>query len=135
MLQDTANTSTEGSTKTKVLIVEDDTLIIDMVGRKLTDAGFTTKLVIDGGDAIAEATLFGPDVIILDLMLPNKSGEEILKELSQQSIFSNTKIIVFTNKNREENEAHVKELGADTYLVKASTDLDALVSHIKQLAS
>jgi hypothetical protein len=42
---------------------------------------------------------------------------------------------VFTNKNLEENEAHVKELGADTYLVKASTDLDALVSHIKQLAS
>lgn len=66
-------------------------------------------------------------------MLPNKSGEEILKELAAQSIFSDTKIIVFTNKNREENESHVKELGADEYLVKASTDLDTLVSHINTL--
>jgi two-component system response regulator MtrA len=121
------------SVKTKIMIVEDDTLIIDMVARKLTEAGFETKPVIDGEQAIAAATLFSPSVIILDLMLPNKSGEDILKELAAQSIFANTKIIVFTNKNREENESHVKDLGADMYLVKASTDLDTLVSHINNL--
>jgi len=134
MLNDPLRSHPVSPNKTKVLIVEDDTMIIDMVTHKLTDAGFETKPVIDGGQAIAEATLFDPTVIILDLMLPNKSGEEILKELSEQTIFSNTKVIVFTNKNREENEAHVLELGAHEYLVKASTDLDTLVSHIKQLA-
>ena len=131
-MQDT--TQSNNTPETRVLIVEDDTMIIDMVSRKLKDEHFNVKPVIDGAKAISEATLFSPQIIILDLMLPNVSGEEILKELTMQSIFNDTKVIVFTNKNREENESIVRALGAVDYLVKASTDLDTLVNHIKKLA-
>lgn len=117
-----------------VVVIEDDSLIIDLVRMKLQEHHIETKILMDGAEAIANISDIKPDVVVLDLMLPGKSGEEILEEMKRSPDIQDIPVIVFTNKNREENEAHLLELGADKYLVKATTDLKDLVTEIETLA-
>lgn len=114
----------------KILIVEDDMLIIEMVSLKLSDNGYYPEFVINGTEAIEKMRMTEPKLVILDLMLPGMSGEEILAEMKQQVDLKDIPVIVFTNKSKEENEKKMLELGASEYLVKASTDLSTLLHRI-----
>lgn len=118
----------------KVLVVEDDTMISDMISTKLSQSGCIPYSVHDGDVAIKLATQFQPDVIILDLMLPGCSGEEILADLKSDPNLQHIPVIIFTNKSADENESLLKAAGADRYFVKASTELSVLIVEIKKLA-
>lgn len=118
----------------KVLMVEDDMMIRDMVNSKLIACGCIPYSADDGEQVIALASQFQPDVIILDLMLPGRSGEEILNDLKNNPELKHIPVIIFTNKSADENESALKEAGAVRYFVKASTELDELVTTIKELS-
>lgn len=109
-------------------------LIIDLVKMKLESQGLRPEFVINGNEALPKIVEVCPKAVILDLMLPDKSGEEILQEMKQMETVREIPVIVFTNKNRDENAERLLELGAAEYLVKASTDLNDLVRRIKELA-
>ena len=126
-------TTTTHSSQPKILVVEDDTLILDMINIKLSAAGFDLRFVTDGSQATAAIKEFLPQVVVLDLMLPGKPGEEIIKDIKTDPTSSATEVIVFTNKNRTENEPILKALGATDYYVKADTDLDDLIKRISEL--
>ena len=117
-----------------VLVVEDDALIIEMISMKLKDNKINAEVALNGDQAIPKIMEFDPNVIVLDLMLPGKSGEEILSELKKSEALKNIPVIIFTNKNREENEEKLLALGASKYLVKTKTDLNLLVGEIETLA-
>lgn len=117
-----------------VLVVEDDALIIEMINMKLEENNIHTEIAFKGDEALAKIVEFDPDVIVLDLMLPGKSGEEILTEVKQLETTKHIPVIIFTNKSREENESHLLEMGASKYLVKATTDLNDLIKEIEALA-
>lgn len=120
------------STAKTILIVEDDMLIIEMVSLKLSDNGYVPQFVMSGDETVEAALKHSPELIILDIMLPQQNGEEVLIELKEHPALKDIPVIIFTNKSLDENRERMLELGACEYLVKATTDLTALLSRIDE---
>ena len=99
----------------KVLIVDDDVDILEFVTLNLSNEGFKVYTASNGLEAIQRARDIAPDLIILDVMMPGKSGYELTKEIKDKE---NTPIILLTAKGEVENRIKGLELGADDYLGK-----------------
>lgn len=98
----------------KVLIVDDEPAIVDLIKINLELEGFDTCVCYTGQQAIKAAPIYGPDLIILDIMLPDISGFEVCKSLQKLSI----PIIMLTAKNDIKDKLYGLELGADDYITK-----------------
>lgn len=110
----------------KVLIVDDEPAIVDLIKINLDLEGFETKACYSGLQALKLAPIFNPDLIILDIMLPDLNGFEICKELQTLSI----PIIMLTAKNDIKDKLYGLELGADDYITKPF-DSRELMARIK----
>jgi len=115
----------------KVLLVEDDQFISDMIETKLTQSGFAVTKTADGGSVLNLLEEIKPDIILLDLMLPNKHGFEILKEIRQNSSYDNLPVVILSNENGTDVEARAKALNA-RYFFKAMTDVSKLPDIINE---
>lgn len=100
----------------KLLLVEDESSVVDFIKKGLTEENFEVSVAFDGNTAIHMATQFVFDLIILDIMLPDKNGIEVCKELRLRNI--NTPILFLSALGTSENIAIGLNLGADDYLVK-----------------
>lgn len=103
----------------KVLIVEDDKTIRDAYKTVLELEGHEVEASEEGGGAIKALAAKDFDVILLDMLMPNMNGMELLRELRPKEKIPNTKIIVFSNMSMPETIAEAKELGVSEYLTKA----------------
>ena len=119
----------------KVFLVEDDQMISDLVMTKLTLSGCIPYTTANGAEAIEMAQLYTPDVIILDLMLPGLTGEEILTILKSMEDLKNIPVVIFSNKSEESIKEKVMKLGAARYYVKAATDLNLFIAELKLLVN
>lgn len=128
---DTALTTKKG---VRVYIVEDDPLLRNLLSTQLEASSFPSAYAEDGNDVISKIREFKPQVIILDLMLPVKNGFEILAELKQSYDLKSVPVIVFSNRDSQEDKQKVFSLGADRFFVKAMTDLSFLIETIEELA-
>lgn len=99
-----------------MLVVEDDVKTAAALQRGLTTEGYTVEVAHDGHDGFWLATEAGPDVIVLDVMLPGMNGYVMCRELRARGIV--TPILMLTAKDGEWDEAEGLDLGADDYLVK-----------------
>ena len=113
-----------------ILVVEDDTLISDAICKILSDAGFFTDAVYDGGDAIYYAENQSYDLIILDIMLPVCDGIEVLKTIRQKNI--STPVLMLTAKNTVPDKVCGLNTGADDYMTKPF-DPDELLARVNAL--
>ena len=104
-----------------VLLVEDNDFIRNMYQLKLAKANIEVIEAVDGSMALAKIKEYKPDVVLLDLMMPNVSGIEVLKELKKQGITPNLPVVVLTNVMDQATIDEAKSLGARDYIVK--TDL------------
>lgn len=104
--------------KYKILIVDDDVDIIDTVSFMLEKHGFDVITAFSGNDALAKAKYEAPDIIILDLMMPQMDGFEVGQKLRNSDVTKKIPLIIFTA--RHDNEAHYKtyKFAADEYMVK-----------------
>src|SRR5579884_2399132 len=99
----------------RVLIVEDEATVAEVVGRYLERDGYRVRCVSDGARAIPAVGEFQPDLVILDVMLPNRDGLEICRELRAHST---TPIIMLTARGEETDKILGLGLGADDYVTK-----------------
>ena len=99
----------------KILVVDDDNALREMVGIVLSAAGFTPTYCPDGNQALAIFEAEKPDLVLLDVMLPGKSGIEVCKQLRG---VSGTPIIMLTAKSETNDVVLGLEAGADDYMVK-----------------
>ena len=113
--------------KQKVLIVDDEVSIQELIRFNVEQAGFDTEVAGDGLEAIEMAESYKPDLIVLDLMLPGKDGYDVCKEIRRTS---NVPIIMLTAKETELERVLGLELGADDYMTKPFSPLE-LVARIK----
>ncbi len=102
----------------KILVVEDEADVLDLLLINLRAAGFTVIAVEDGAQALAKARSEPPSLIILDLMLPKMSGLEICKVLKSEAATRNIPVIMLTAKAEEVDKIVGLELGADDYVTK-----------------
>ncbi|MCL2280581.1 response regulator [Candidatus Saccharibacteria bacterium] len=104
----------------KILIIEDDRFIGEMYTRSLRGAGYEVDWLIDGRAGLAAASSGQYNLILLDIMLPEKTGNLILDELhTPENKIPNTRIIVMTNFEQDESSRSAMEADADAYLIKA----------------
>ncbi len=132
-----ADENTSGSKKEvekKLLWVEDDKLIGTILGKKLTSSGFNLEHAKNGEEALGMLSKGRPDVIVVDLLLPGMSGFEILQKLKMDDNLKGVPRMVLSNLSKASDIDKARVLGADKFLVKASTSLDQIVAEIKGLA-
>lgn len=102
----------------KILIVEDEVSISELLKYNLIKNGFHVNCVYDGLNIIENVKSFNSELVLLDLMLPEKDGFEICKELSENDSTKDIPIIILSSKSREFDKVLALELGADDYICK-----------------
>ena len=102
----------------KVLIADDEPDILEILKYNLVNEGYQVITAKDGDEAIEKAKIFQPDLVVLDIMMPKKSGVQVCEVLRAQSTFRNTLIIFLTALNDETTQIRGLETGADDYVSK-----------------
>lgn len=102
----------------RILIADDEPDILEIISYNLTREGFSVTTAKDGDDALAKAKSSKPDLIILDIMMPKKSGVEVCGILRSQPAFAETLIIFLTALSDDSSQVKGLESGADDYITK-----------------
>lgn len=120
----------------KILIVDDDPLLVKMYQTKFESDGYQVFTAGDGEEGLAKAKSEKPDIILLDVMMPKKNGLEVLKLLKADVVTHQTPVVMLTNVSASEADStNAFELGAVTYLVKASYTPKEVVQKVKEILS
>ncbi len=116
----------------RILIADDEPDILEIVSYNLQNEGFEVYTARNGDEAIERAKLLHPDLIILDIMMPKKTGVEVCNILRSQSLFQDTIIIFLTALSDEESQIKGLETGADDYISKPISP-KVLISRVNAL--
>lgn len=116
----------------KILLIEDEAALQKTFGDVLEQEGYNIVGAMDGETGLNMAKTEKPDLILLDLVLPKMHGFEVLKHLKEDEETKDIPIIVLTNLEAMGDVERALELGATTYLVKASYTLEEVVQKIKK---
>jgi DNA-binding response OmpR family regulator/CO dehydrogenase nickel-insertion accessory protein CooC1 len=116
----------------KILIVDDDVDTLKLVGMMLQKQGYQICAAANGEQGLAQAEAENPDLILLDVMMPEMDGYEVARRLRANSLTANTPILMFTAKTQLEDKVTGFESGADDYLTKPTHPAE-LIAHVKAL--
>jgi DNA-binding response OmpR family regulator len=120
--------------QSKILLVEDDPMVVKMYKNKLTREGFSLALAFNGEEGLKALKKDRPDIILLDIMMPKMNGFETLKNIKADPDFKNIPVVILTNLgDRSEDIKKSKELGAEDYWVKVNMPLKELATRIKDI--
>ncbi len=117
----------------KILFIEDEPFISELYSRALHKANYTVKITKDGSDAFNEAKTNAYDIILLDLMMPNMLGLDILRRLRSEMPDLHAKIIITTNLEQSKERRAEIEKQADGYLIKAEVTPRELVEFLSKV--
>jgi two-component system phosphate regulon response regulator PhoB len=120
--------------KTKILVVDDEPDALEVLGFKLREAGYTPIFARDGTRALAIARTEHPDLIVLDLMLPEVDGLEVCKILRRDASTASIPVIMLTARAAEMDRVLGLELGADDYVTKPFSPRELVIRIRKQLS-
>ncbi len=119
--------------KVKVAIIEDDIAIVQMYRTKFENEGYQVETAGDGQTGLQLIESFQPDIILLDLMMPNMSGLDMLQKLRSQPASHRAKVVVLTNMGDTETATRVYKMAADDYIVKAEMTPKEVAERVKTL--
>lgn len=117
----------------RVLLVEDDSFLRDLISQKMKKEGFTVIEAVDGEESLRKAATENPHIILLDLILPGADGFEILRKLRAEQATSTVPVIVLSNLGQKEDVEKGIRLGATDYLVKAHNTPGEIIDKIKTI--
>jgi DNA-binding response OmpR family regulator len=112
----------------KVLIVDDEPNIVTSLEYLMKKSGYEVKIARNGDDAMALVASFLPDVVLLDVMLPRKSGYEVCKKMRERPDWRHIKIVMLSAKGRETEVSKGLSLGADTYVTKPFSNQELMAT-------
>ena len=118
----------------RVLLIDDDPLILALLSHKLNARGFVVDTAEDGATGLERASTGRPDLIVLDMMMPVLDGRAVLQELRRDPALRETPVIVLTSRSREADVVDMLRLGASDYLVKPFSP-DELTVRIERLVN
>jgi len=118
-----------------ILCIEDDRFIGEMYVRSLKKAGYEVDWMVDGNDGLIAARNKPYDVILLDVMLPERRGTEILESLrsGKKDLIPDTKVVIMTNFDQDDESRLAMQHNADAYLIKAEITPKKLLALIEKL--
>ncbi|MDD5342578.1 MAG: response regulator [Patescibacteria group bacterium] len=118
----------------KILLIEDDPLMVRMYQRKFKADGHDLGIALDGEEGLVKVREFKPDLVLLDIMMPKLDGLEVLKRMKADSKLKSIPVILLTNLGASEEDVNRGlELGAVAYLIKSEYQPDEVVTKVKEI--
>ncbi|MCB0795199.1 MAG: response regulator transcription factor [Flavobacteriales bacterium] len=109
-------TGSDGSAK--VLLVDDEADILEMLKYNLEKEGYSVATALNGSQALEQARLFSPDLVVLDIMMPGMDGVEVCNQLRSRSEFDNTLIVFLSARGEDYSQIAGFDAGADDFITK-----------------
>ena len=126
------NKRKSGSRKTNILVVDDEPNILMSLDFLMKKAGYGVFIARDGAEALDIIKVEKPDIIILDIMMPNVDGYEVCQFVKTDKMLSDTKVIFLSAKSKDEDIKKGYDMGADLYVTKPFSTRD-LIKEVAQL--
>lgn len=117
--------------KRGILVIEDDKFLRELFVRKLFASGFTVENAIDAKAAFEILERWKPDIILLDLLLPDIDGFEILARLKKDERFSAIPVIILSNLGEQKDIDRAMGLGAQGFMIKVNFNLEEIAAHVQ----
>lgn len=121
----------EGDSKSKILLIEDDAFMVDLLGKELGAFGYQLEIAKTGLEGVEKFHIFKPDLILLDILLPDQNGFDVLRQIRRDPEGRETKVLILSNLDKRSNLEEAKRLNATDYLVKANFSLSEIVARIQ----
>lgn len=123
----------DGDTKKyRILLVEDDMFMIDLLGKEMTGSGLEVEVAKTGKEAIEKFGQNVPDLVLLDILLPDQDGLEALRQIRRLPGGSDAKVIVLSNLAEGPKIEEARRLGVVNYFVKANLTMTEILDNIKK---
>ncbi len=120
--------------KRTILIVDDDSFLLDMYALRFTQAGFQVETAMNAAETIQKLRDgLIPDVCLFDVVMPTTDGFEMLEQINQENLIPKTIKIYLSNLGQEQDLARGKSLGAASYIVKANSTPSEVVTHVNKV--
>jgi DNA-binding response OmpR family regulator len=116
----------------RILIADDEPNIVASLEFLMEQAGYETKVAANGQEALELAASFQPDLVLLDIMFPVKSGYEVCQRLKSEPTTRDIKIVIVSAKGRDVEVAKALELGADAFIAKPFSTRE-LVAKVREM--
>lgn len=116
----------------KILILEDEKILRDLLEKKLKDEGYEVSVAPDGEEGLTKMKKEKFDLILLDIIMPKKGGFEVLAEMQKDSQLKNIPVIIISNSGQPVEISRALELGVKDYLVKTQFDPQEVVEKVKK---
>lgn len=118
---------------TKIAIIEDDSVINQMYRMKFEADGFEVQVADNGKSGIELVEKYQPDIILLDLQMPEMNGDQALARIRSKDWGKNIPVIILTNLGAEESPKELKDLNIHSYIVKAEFTPSQVVARVKEV--
>ncbi len=120
--------------KKTIFIVDDDSFLLDMYALRFTQAGFQVETAMNAEQALEKLRAgLVPDVMLLDIVMPIMDGFELLEAINAEKLISGSVRIILSNLGQQQDFDRGKELGADSYIVKANSTPSEVVAHVNDV--
>lgn len=117
--------------KKRVLVVEDDALLADILMDSILAEGFEALNVVEGSKVLEVTKAYNPHIILLDIILPGLDGFGVLKELKAESSTAKIPVFILSNLDSVSDVKSAKVLGAEEYFIKARSEIKKIITAIK----
>ncbi|MDO8424702.1 MAG: response regulator [bacterium] len=117
----------------RILIVEDDKFLRELIGQKLVREGYDILESIDGEDGLKKIKNDKPDLVLLDLILPSMDGFEVLSRIKEEVVSGAPPVIILSNLGQKEDVEKGLKLGAADYLIKAHFTPGEIIEKVKNI--
>jgi len=116
----------------KILIIEDEEILLDLIQKKLLQEGYQVDIAKDGEEGLEKIREEKPDLILLDIVMPKMGGFEVMEEIKKDKELKGIPIIIISNSGQPVELSRAKELGVVDWLIKTDFDPSEVVEKVKK---
>ncbi len=116
----------------KILLIEDEEIMIDLLRRKLIQEGYNVSIARDGEEGLKIMKKIMPDLILLDIIMPKMGGFEVMEEMQKDKKLAKIPVIVISNSGQPVEIDKAQKLGAKDWLIKTEFDPQEVIDKIKK---
>ena len=114
----------------KILLIEDEEIMIDLLHRKLTKEGYDVSVARDGVEGLEKMREIKPDIVLLDIVMPKKGGFEVMEDMGKEKELKAIPVIIISNSGQPVEIGRAKKLGAKDWLIKTEFDPQEVIDKV-----
>lgn len=116
----------------KILLVEDEKIMINLLQKKLTQEGYDVKVAVNGEEGLKAMKEEKPDIVLLDIIMPKMGGFEVMEEMGKDPVLREIPIVIISNSGQPVELDKARELGAKDWLIKTEFDPQEVLEKVEK---